>query len=590
VKKEITRLIHGDCPSSVRNAITSALTAAACHRDAGRNGFIAQIGHLASSLPGIREQHANPEMLANLLSQTAVADPPLCMSAVLHYTLCGGSLVNLGEDQQVKTHLSALDSGAAKGVYLITEIGTSGSLTGAHTQAVYEPGQHEFTLTTPDPQGLKFSSVAPDGGPCIAVVFARLIHGGNDKGVYPFIVPLTGIDGPLPGVEISAPFTVSSLPLRYGVIRLQQVRIPYGNWLSGEARIDNSGFDDPTPREVRLTRSLAAGGASLYATLPAAMAAISRVSATRALKHAEHRVTQARLTPGAPLLSHQTQQISLFGAFAESLVLTAVARQAQHALQQGGTEDRAMGFGPWTSVHPDLPIYKAISTEGAVRVVRECRERCGLHGVLDINELSPYQGLAEAFVTAGGDNRLILIDTGIALTESLDPLPDVVPPDSDVASVEWWPRVCHAHRTWLTADLREKLKKTNGQWSGLTEEARILGQAHAHHLAAQAQRTVVSSVTNPKLRKVLENLSVLYGVIQARRLAGPLISSGALQPTAVRSLGDVANELCKKIAPRLPVLYEIGGLSHHEEPPLGSANYATTLTSVIPFWDKGGPV
>ncbi|MBD3004848.1 acyl-CoA dehydrogenase [Streptomyces sp. 5-10] len=587
---ELARLLHGECPPSAQHAINSALVTARPHRDAGRHGSIAQIGRLAASLPGIREQHSDIDTLACLLSQTAVADPSLFMSALLHYTLCGGSIANLGTTQEAQVHLDALDSGAAKGVYLITEIGTSGSLTGASTRAVYEPRTREFVLTTPDPQGLKFSSVAPDGGPVIAVLFARLIHEGRDEGVYPFIVPLTGTSRPLPGVEISQPFTVSALPLRYGVMRLQRVRIPYGNWLSGGGSISDSGvFHDPTPGGVRLTRSLAAGGASMYATLPSSMAAIARVGAARAIRYAENRSTQDRLTSGARLLSYRTQQVSLFGALADAIALTAVARQARATLERECVTDRAVHLGPWTSVHPDAPVYKAISTEGAVRVIRECRERCGLHGMLDANELSPYQGLAEAFVTAGGDNRLILIDSGIALAESPDPPPEAPPPGDDVTAPDWWPSVCLAHRTSLAAGTRKELSRAKGQWPHLLHEAHALGQAHAHHLATEALNKTLASIADPDLKAALEKLSALYGVMQACRLAGPLVASGALRTTAVRSLMPAAVDLCDQISPHLPLLYEIGELSHQPHVPLDSVSYATALTSIIPLWHKGGP-
>jgi acyl-CoA oxidase len=253
-----------------------------------------------------------------------------------------------------------------------------------------------------------------------------------------------------------------------------------------------------------------------------------------------------------------------------------------------------VSLGPWTSIGFDLPVYKALASAGAARVLGECRERCGLHGVLDTNRLITYQGLAQAFIPAGGDNQLILTDTGMALAESGTPVPDEIAAPEDIASLRWWSAVSLNHKNLLTSWLRQELKGRESQglsrWNDLMGDAVMLGRAYADHLAATALADTVRSIEDRELRSLLMPLATLYGITQARRLAGPLVESGALSVPVVRSLGKTAGELCAQLIDRVPELCELAGYPESVTgSPLAADDYATTLTQSL-TWNTGGPV
>lgn len=598
--KEIDRLIHGTCLPHRRRKISAAVIRSANEyvQSSSYQGSVTPMTHLAASLNTVSEQLGDYDYLSAVLNTAAVAKPPLFMSALLHYTLCGGTLINAGNYDKDNKYLQGLSDGGSKGVYLITEIGSSGSHMNTRTRAVYEPTQRAFVITTPDSSGIKFSSVGSHGGPCVSIVFARLIHAGNDQGVYPFVVPLTGKKGPLPGVDVSQPLDISDLPLKYSLIKFSGVRVPYDNWLSSGASIDTECFHDPNSRkEERLTRGISAGGTIMYAMIPGAMAAISRVSSVLALRYSSQRISNGRLAPGSALITYRTQQSTLLASLAESLALTCVAREAHRLL--GSRDDdkhrgtKSMTFAPWTSVNSHLALYKAISSEGAVRSVTASQRRCGVHGMLRTNKVSEYAGLARSFITAGGDNHLIFLDTGMSIAESDTPYSTHYDSDLDVMSPEWWPGVSLSYRGYLTKSLRDDINKSNANgidlWNPLLGDAENLGRIHGLHLTARVLADTVKSIKDHDLRSVLNLLVSLYGVNQAKLLSGPLLSFGIITPKIDRSFTRVINNICVQLIQHLPLLYKMSGFPKDViDSPLDASNYAASLSDAL-TWSTGGP-
>ncbi|MEE1822640.1 acyltransferase domain-containing protein [Streptomyces sp. BE20] len=543
-----------------------------------------RLTRLAALLPPAAEVVADAELLAALGEATVLADPPLYQTFLSHYTLCVGSLVLLGGEEADPS--GALAHARTKGSFLVTEIGEAGSHLGIRTEARFDVARRAFVLRTPDERAAKFSSVAAAGLPQQAVVCARLLTQGRDGGVFSFLVDITGAEGrPAPGVSISAPVAVDALPLPYGLVRFDGVRVPVDRWLADGATIDDAGvLHDPSAGpDARLRRTLSCGQ-GLWATLPSAMAAMAGRSAAMAWRFSAGRRTHGRLAPGVPVLEYRTQQHAVIGGLAEAYALRCTARAALAAWAAGraaGPADRpetAMTFSPWAGVDRVLALYKAYSTRSVAELIDGLQHRCGVSGFFDGNRFAGYLGFARAFDNAGGDNTLILLDAGRALVEErpvrpadaarepsdLNDLNDLGDPNdlSEPLHVAWWPHVVATLQDRLADDLAAAHaagvaagRRALDLWNPLLADALDLGDVLACRLAADAAAggVVAAGADGPGWTVPLaDDLAALAGLRRARRLAGPLLAAGVLAPATVRAFPAATDALCDRLRPVLP--------------------------------------
>ncbi|WP_369355489.1 acyl-CoA dehydrogenase [Streptomyces sp. cg2] len=597
---ELAEIVNGSRTSTLRSRLLTALAADREQpADAGEDRAHRthrRLRLLADNLPPVHRLFRDPEQLAALGECVALVDPPLYMTVINHYVLCLGSIVTLTDDPaSVGRPWQDLATGRSKGAFLVTEIGDAGSHLATRTVARFDSDTREFVLVTPVTGAAKFSGVGGSGVPNTAVVCARTVVDGIDRGVFSFVVELTTAHGPQPGVTVSPGLDAPSLPLDYALVRFDGARVPYAQWLRDGARIDADGaFHDPLGGpDARLQRTLSAGQI-LWATLPSAVATMARQCSVSALRFAAHRRAHGRLAPGASVLDLRNQQHALLGALAQAFALTCAGRTARDIWARSRAARRTpaqlvdgMTFAPWTAVDRPLAVLKAVTVRGAARVAAECQHRCGLAGFLHPNLLDGYHGFAHAFDTAGGDSQLILLDAGRALarengTGRLGAMP---PADVPADQPGWWPAVARAHEDWLRDELHRTLQRRTGVgrtglelWNPLLDAAHSLGEAYGARLVADAVTAAVDAVHDPELRATLRPLAALHGAVEARRLAGGLLAAGTLAPATVRGLPAVIDGLCDRLLPHLPLLWEALGAPPGAAPaPLGADDYAAAL-------------
>ncbi|MFJ9516730.1 acyl-CoA dehydrogenase [Kitasatospora sp. NPDC101801] len=609
----LEELVHGRVPPALLHALGEALHGdpmPATPDPAGREAQVRRrLLRIAGAVPPGRELLDAPAQLGAVLAWTAASQPSMAMVLAYQYLLVLSSMKLLApEPDLLKAHFEALESGRARGVYMITEVGQANSHLDTRTTAEFDPVTREFVIGTPDGAATKFTSGTADGGPLIAVMLARLVVGGADCGVFSFVVDLADHDGLRPGVEMSTGVELSALPLNYAQFRFHGVRLPYGHWLRDSAAIAADGtFHDPLGSpDLRLQRTLCVGQ-TLWAALPSGLAAMARQSAVLAVRYAAGRRTQSRLAPGRPLLAYRTQQYGVLGALAEAFALTCAASRALEVWSgtgPGRTDgspdgEGSMTFAPWTAVSRPLSAYKAHTVRAAARVVADCQRHCGFSGHLDGNWLVAYHGFPYAFDAAGGDSQLILFDLGRALAEDA-PVP--APPRVTSAPGEpgWWPAVLAAHQHRLTVRLRarrdERADGADGpddefaRWNPLLADAGELGETYAARLVAEDLLGAVTRAgeRDPDSATALAALAGLYGVAGARRLAGSLLAAGTLRPAEVQRLLVAADLLCDRLIPRLPLLEQAFAYPQSVVPsPLGMPDFTGALSDSL-AWHRGG--
>ncbi|MBO2456994.1 hypothetical protein J4709_05355 [Actinomadura sp. LCR2-06] len=380
----------------------------------------------------------DPPALCALLERAAIADPALFHVMMLHYTLALGPTVRFGTGQDGPgTAREALESMDSFGALLMTEVGRSNSHLSPRTIARHDPATGGFVLHTPDVQAAKFpTSTAHPDLPKTACVYATLVHGGEERGVFVFAVPVRGPDGAVPpGVRVVPAPETTGLQVDYAAVLLEELHVPYEAWLRDGASIDAGGaFHDPAGSPAaRLTRSMGIAPAVWRAVI-SACAAITRASAGMLLAHSAGRSTLGRLAPRRPLTDYRNQQEAVLGALASAYALTAVAahvkgRRTAADVPAGGPDT---AWAPWSAVDRDLALLKAASTVTAQETVSMCRVHSGAPGFAAVERLNAYRGLTHAYMNAGGDNELILYDTARAMAD-LDrytpPEEEAGPPD-----------------------------------------------------------------------------------------------------------------------------------------------------------------
>ncbi|MBQ0976412.1 hypothetical protein KBZ00_35800 [Streptomyces sp. RK31] len=597
---------EGDCSEHERLGLVNALADARRTEDRPAGQLGRRLELLAGVLPPTAELLGDTTRMSLISSYTAVADPSFYMTVLSHYILCLGSVLGLaGAPSELAERIEDLQRGRRKGVFMVTEVGRSGSHLQVRTTADFDPVTRHFVLRTPDAAAAKFSATGTRDMPQSAVVCARLKVAEADCGVFSFLVDLTENGHPLPGVSLSSRVDVSALPLDYGLVRFHGLQIPYERWLRDTAWIDRAGvFHDPShDRDSRLQRTLAVGQ-TLWSSLPSAMAGAARAAAVTAARASAHRLSHGRLAPRAPLLAYRPQQDAVLGALSEAFALTAAARTARSIGAQpaarnvpsGPSGTESMTFSPWTAVAPALAVYKALSVRGLARVATACMHRLGLPGLMDVNAFTAYLGLARAFESAGGDNQLIFFETGQRLageggrhvTDDHSPRP----PRFD--DPWWWLSLVEALQHRVCAALERELARGEKQsregldlWNPVLDHARTLGEIHAQVLLARDVAETVDHVADPTLRMVLCDLAGMYAVRQAQELSGSLLGSRLLGADAVSELPRVAAELCDRLAPRLPLILQAmqppEGLT---SAPLSQEDFAGALASRL-TWDQG---
>ncbi|NEA22961.1 hypothetical protein G3I70_10725, partial [Actinomadura bangladeshensis] len=325
---------------------------------------------------------ADPPALCALLDRAAIADPALFHLMLLHYTLALGPILRFGAGQDgAREARDALESMDAAGTLLMTEVGRSNSHLSPRTIARHDPATGGFVLTTPDPRAAKFpTNTAHPAVAKTAAVYATLVHGGQERGVFVFAVPLRRPDGTVPpGVRIVPAPETTGLQIDYAAVLLEGVHVPYGAWLRDGARIDADGaFHDPAGSPAaRLTRSMGIAP-PVWRAVISASAAITRASAGMLLAHSAGRTTLGRLAPRRPLTDYRNQQEAVLGALAAAYALTAVAAHVTEPRPAAPhTPDDESGpataWAPWSAVDRDLALLKAAATAQAQETVSACR-------------------------------------------------------------------------------------------------------------------------------------------------------------------------------------------------------------------------
>src|ERR1700754_1714905 len=337
----------------------------------------------------------------------AMGDLSLLVKCGVQFGLFGGAILHLGTERHKERYLRDVATMELPGCFAMTETGHGSNVQALGTTATYDAERGEFVVHTPDADARKdyIGNAARDGR--MAVVFAQLITGGEERGVHALLVPIRDAQ---PGVRLEDCGAKLGLNgVDNGRIWFDHVRVPRGALLDRYATVAEDGtyfspIENPTRRFFTMLGTLIQGrisvcGASISAT---------KVALTIAVRHA-----LARRQFGPPggeealLLDYRTHQRRLLPALAKTYALAFAQQRLVDELHAVSTDEQADDRSR-RQLETLAAGVKAVATWHASETIQSCREACGGAGYLRGSRFAALKADTDVFTTFEGDNTVLL--------------------------------------------------------------------------------------------------------------------------------------------------------------------------------------
>jgi acyl-CoA oxidase len=376
--------------------------------------WVRELSSQGDTAMGYPEQYGgqgSPGRSVTSFETLAMGDLSLLVKCGVQFGLFGGAILHLGTAKHHERYLHDVATMDLPGCFAMTETGHGSNVQALETTATYDPESEEFVVHTPHDDARKdyIGNAARDGR--LAVVFAQLITGGEERGVHAILVPIRDEHGePCPGVRLED--CGSKLGLNgvdNGRIWFDHVRVPRENLLDKYAQVSGDGtyfspIENATRRFFTMIGTLiqgrvSVGGASISA---------SKVALTIAIRRALERRQFG--PPGsdeeALLLDYRTHQRRLFPALAKTYALSFAQLRLIDELHEVFTTDA--GDVERRKLETLAAGVKAIATWHASETIQSCREACGGAGYMRTSRFATLKADTDVFTTFEGDNTILL--------------------------------------------------------------------------------------------------------------------------------------------------------------------------------------
>ncbi|KAG7397631.1 hypothetical protein PHYBOEH_000390 [Phytophthora boehmeriae] len=324
----------------------------------------------------------------------------------VHRAMFIPTLENQADNAQQAQWLPLARSFRIIGAYAQTELGHGSNVQGLETTAVYDKDTQEFVVSSPTLTSRKWWPGGLGKAATHAIVHAKLLVDGEDKGVQAFIVQLRSLEDhmPLPGVEmgdIGPKVGFNSLDNGYAVFR--NVRVPRRNMLMKYAKVLRDGrFVKPRSSNMvylTMTQVRAYLILKLSFVLAAATTITTRFSAARvqgrkskdSAKSISESESEVALTNEHQVLDYQNQQHALLPlvalAYAANFAGRAMIAMHDDALALVET-NHSLLTAKIAEVHAVSSGLKAWLADRVSDGIEQCRRLCGGHGFLQSSNLA----------------------------------------------------------------------------------------------------------------------------------------------------------------------------------------------------------
>lgn len=500
--------------------------------------------------------------LVALHEQATVVDPHLGALLTVQVNLVLGTLLEQHtRTGEVEKALQELLDGTAVGAYVLTEVGHGSDLPNLETTATYDPADGgSFVLHTPTDSAVKFMpTTAPppvEGIARFGIVFARLILNGTSRGNYPFLVRMADADGTLrPGISIRPLPEKPGLGMDNAITRFDNVRLSRECLLSHTGTyIDDAGeLVSPIPADNQVWRAISRVRLGRMC-ISAMAAAVSRAALATAVQHATQRDIAGMAGGRIRLADVPAHRSRLLDAVADTYVAGMAVEVALRAFPEAADEQAP-------EITDLVSLTKYLTTNTALRVTSEVRDRLGAQGVFAHNKIVEYRALRDAAATAEGDSYVIALQAAYRRLSAPDEwtpgLGDSLEP-CDIDTPGNWLAWLSAREAYLQHQALEAYTTATGdrqaRWDSVYDLALAAAEAHIVNLSVRELAERARGLADGP-RKVVENLIVLFALRQYQAHAAELLPDGPLPKTS-RSLTEMRRELHDLLAPHLTDLVD----------------------------------
>ncbi|ESK91894.1 acyl- oxidase [Moniliophthora roreri MCA 2997] len=311
------------------------------------------------------------------------------------------------------------------GIYLLTERGHG--LDAFNIETTATKTNDGFILHTPREEATKFmpASTPAFGIPKVALVMARMIVDGQDRGSRFFTVPICNEREMYRGVISSRlPTRSGTNPLDFSITRFDHVHLP-------PSALVASDIDDLSVPE----RPLEAWWEEIWRiqlgtlAVPAPWISAMKAAAYIGGKYSMHRsIIGTRNRPTA-IISFRTQQWPILNTTAVSMIMANwYPRAVRYAMEE--TKDHRIR-------HAMSVIVKATVCRHFQRTVPEVAERCGAQGTFEHNYMARIENDAKGVIIAEGDVVPLCIRLFSELLQGRYQVP-LPPPESSLLARHAW--------------------------------------------------------------------------------------------------------------------------------------------------------
>ncbi|WP_433574751.1 acyl-CoA dehydrogenase family protein [Nocardia brasiliensis] len=486
---------------------------------------------------------ADVQLRGALCDWAQIAAPRLLLVLTGHFDLTVGAILALGDGSRYQREcLAELDTGAALGVLMLTELGgTNGA--DQQTTASWDAGTGEFVLSTPSATAVKIMPNVADATEAkTGIVTARLVIDGRDEGVLPFLLRLRTRSGLAEGVDVVRLPDKVSAPMDHAMIRFDQVRLPREALLGGDwARLSADGkFDCALPPRKRFHRAIGVLGDGRLDLANAAVA-----SARAALAGLVNYTRQRRPGSGVLMADRDAVQRDLATALAAVYATSTLGRRLRDLRAATGT---GQAQAVWSM------LAKPLLSNTAHQVLMMCRQRAAAQGSLRINHIADWIGNLEAIVTAEGENQIMQVTAGRQgeiLTEFQLP---------DTPGMPWYIDTLAEREHAIAADLHNGIFHTAGNALGPDSAAIELATATAERLAATALATAALTTDDPLAKKLTATAAAAYALERIHARGTWYTAHRHLSPERATTITSELNRHHAVLTARLPTLVAAFGI------------------------------
>ncbi|OBZ73615.1 Acyl-coenzyme A oxidase 2, peroxisomal [Grifola frondosa] len=324
----------------------------------------------------------------------------------IQYNLSAGTLAPFAEQRpDLRPLMNDIMKFNVSAQYLLTEVAHGLDAPNLETTATLLPSG-EFDLHTPNEGARKFMPpTGPFGSvPRVAIVFARLMVKGENRGIRPFVVALGNGKEMCKGVSMRLlPQRGGIQPVDHGVTSFNHVRLPAASLLGFLA--------NPANHRTHFISSIwrVSVGSLALATLSIPLLSVHAYAAAR---YSLRRMVKGSNGVQVPIMSFRTQQLPILLALAQAAVMKAYAKAAIQIYRDSSLDERVRSGV--------AAAAKAAMTHHACSSLSDLSERFGARGLFEYNQVIPSELLMRGIRIAEGDvlvlcirlaNELHLVDT-----------------------------------------------------------------------------------------------------------------------------------------------------------------------------------